>query len=108
MENQPAFTIDENILQNINIIIHCAATVRFNEPLKRATFINVRGTKQLLDCARKIKNLLCFIYVSTAFSFCPNPVIEEKIYNVPIDAKSLIDKMENVSDEDWLKDFEKR
>lgn len=104
----PAFTLSDDVLQTIHIIIHCAATVRFNEPIKKATFINVRGTKQILDYARKMENLQSFVYVSTAFSFSPNPVIEEKVYEVPMDPKSLIAKMEEVTDEEWLKDFEKR
>lgn len=108
LEQKDAFTIDDATLQTIDLVIHCAATVRFNEPIKRATFINVRGTKQVLDMARRIKKLKSFVYVSTAFSFCPHEVIDEVIYDVPMDPTSLIEKMEEVTDEVWLKEFEKR
>lgn len=45
-------------LQNeIDIVIHCAATVRFDETLKKATHINVRCVMDLLDIAKKMKRL---------------------------------------------------
>lgn len=56
--------------------------------------------------ARRVKNLKSFVYVSTAFSFCPHEVIDEVVYDVPMDANSLIAKMEEVDDEVWLKEFE--
>lgn len=47
--------------KSVECIIHCAATTRFDEPLKKATAINIKGTKQLLDTARKTKKLkVCF------------------------------------------------
>lgn len=44
-------------LLDTNIIFHAAATVRFNESLRNAVNINVRGTKQLLLFAKEFPNL---------------------------------------------------
>ena len=49
---------DREILRdNVNIIFHCAATVRFDEKLRQAVNINVRGTKLMLLFAKEMKNL---------------------------------------------------
>lgn len=44
-------------LLDTNIIFHMAATVRFNETIRTAVNINVRGTKQLLLFAKEMVNL---------------------------------------------------
>jgi len=47
-----------NILINeVNIIFHGAATVRFDEHIRVAMTINVLGTRELLNLARKMTNL---------------------------------------------------
>lgn len=47
-------------LLDTNIIFHVAATVRFNEPIRIAVNINIRGTKQLLLFAKEIPDLKVF------------------------------------------------
>ncbi|KAG8142715.1 putative Fatty acyl-CoA reductase protein [Naja naja] len=58
----------EEMLSEVNVIFHCAATVRFDEPLKDALLLNVMGTQQLLRLAHQMKNLEALIHVSTAYS----------------------------------------
>uniref|UniRef100_A0A8C6XWN7 Fatty acyl-CoA reductase n=1 Tax=Naja naja TaxID=35670 RepID=A0A8C6XWN7_NAJNA len=55
----------EEMLSEVNVIFHCAATVRFDEPLKDALLLNVMGTQQLLRLAHQMKNLEALIHVST-------------------------------------------
>lgn len=45
------------IIENVNFVFHCAATVKFNEPLHVATKINVQGTENILNLAKEMKNL---------------------------------------------------
>lgn len=45
------------IVENVNLIFHCAATIKFNEPIEVATKINVQGTENLLELAAQMKNL---------------------------------------------------
>jgi fatty acyl-CoA reductase len=47
----------ELLCQEVNIVFHVAATVRFDEKLKTAVHINVRSTKHLLDLARLMPHL---------------------------------------------------
>lgn len=51
-------TADRNwIVENVNFVFHCAATIKFNEALELATKINIQGTNNLLKLAAKMKNL---------------------------------------------------
>jgi len=43
------------LAERVDIIYHCAATVRFDEPLKRAIMMNTRGTKFVLELAEQCK-----------------------------------------------------
>ncbi|KAJ8961620.1 hypothetical protein NQ314_005910 [Rhamnusium bicolor] len=85
-------------MHNVNIIFHVAATVRFDEKLKMATAINVRGPLDMLRLAHHMPNLKALMHVSTAFSNCTEHFIEEKFYPAPVDYKKLIMMTEQLSD----------
>ena len=86
------------IKSNVEIIIHGAATVRFDEPLVKALAINVRGTKNMLDIATEVKNLLCFVHISTAYSQCPLRQIKEVFYETPMDYRLALNLLKNFSE----------
>ncbi|KAM3609502.1 uncharacterized protein V6R79_015928 [Siganus canaliculatus] len=91
---------DQSVLtENINIVFHCAATIRFNEPLKDAVQLNVLATQKLLGLAHKMKKLQVFIHVSTAYANCDRELIEEVIYPPPIDYRRLLDCLDWMDDE---------
>nr|CAI5825351.1 unnamed protein product [Callosobruchus analis] len=72
---------DRKVLQdNVSIIFHVAATLNFDQKLKTAMATNVQATHDMLQLGREVQNLKAFMYVSTAYSNCPEKVIEEKIY----------------------------
>jgi len=48
---------EEFMVANMDIVIHCAATINLNGPLKHTSFINVRSTKDLLLIARRMHRL---------------------------------------------------
>lgn len=50
----------ELLKDQTNIVIHGAATVRFDEKLKIAIAINVNGTKEMLLLAKEILHLKVF------------------------------------------------
>jgi fatty acyl-CoA reductase len=65
------------LVQDVNIVFHAAATVRFDEELRKAFIVNVLGVKEMLDLARKMLHLkvrnICFhtLYVnSTSYLTC--------------------------------------
>ncbi|CAH0383941.1 unnamed protein product [Bemisia tabaci] len=81
----------DTLKKYVNVIIHVAATVRFDEHLRRAYTINVASLRDILDMAEAMKNLKAFVHVSTAFSqvhrgtecvtenFYPGPYTEAEI-----------------------------
>nr|XP_033335416.1 fatty acyl-CoA reductase wat-like isoform X2 [Megalopta genalis] len=90
-----------DMLKNTNVVFHVAATVRFDEKLRLAVNTNVRVTKRLLLWAKGLPNLKAFVYVSTAYSNCPNKVIDEIHYKATIDPDDFI-SLANSLDNDQL------
>lgn len=90
------------VTENVNIVIHSAAAVRFAEPLRIAMEMNVIAVRHVLALVRDIKRLDVFCHISTAYSHCDREsydTIDEKIYQSPIKAQQLIDAMEWMDDE---------
>ncbi|KAM8701667.1 hypothetical protein ACLKA7_000880 [Drosophila subpalustris] len=72
---------DRKLLVNeVQIVLHCAATVRFDEPLHVALDINTRGTLLVVQLAKEMRRLETFVHVSTAFSNCVIHHINEAYY----------------------------
>ncbi|XP_034103589.1 fatty acyl-CoA reductase wat-like [Drosophila albomicans] len=72
---------DRELLKNeVQVVIHCAATVNFAEPLHKAVDINTRATQLMLNLAKEMSRLVGFVHVSTAFSNCVISHISEQYY----------------------------
>lgn len=83
------------LCDEIDVVIHAAADVRFNIPLIDLIPSNVRGTRELLEIAKNMKRLQVFAYVSTAYSHCPRDEIEEKFYDSPMDPEFWIKMLDH-------------
>eukprot|EP01102_Stenamoeba_stenopodia_P011252 TRINITY_DN3441_c0_g2_i1.p1 TRINITY_DN3441_c0_g2~~TRINITY_DN3441_c0_g2_i1.p1 ORF type:complete len:374 (+),score=76.33 TRINITY_DN3441_c0_g2_i1:34-1122(+) len=74
------------------VVIHCAATVDFAEPLQDAVAMNIMGALRMLELAKSCgPRLSAHVHVSTAYVNSPRrgQRIEEKIYPMPYEiAKS--------------------
>lgn len=68
------------LIDNVNIIYHAAASVRFDDPLAKAINTNVRSTRDIVEIALAAKNMSVFIHVSTTYCNTDKMVVEEKIY----------------------------
>ncbi|KAE9538171.1 hypothetical protein AGLY_006143 [Aphis glycines] len=79
------------MINNVNFVFHCSATIKFNETLQAAIKINVQGTEKLLELSTRNINLKGFVHVSTAYSHCPRSEIKEYFYPVSISTKELKD-----------------
>lgn len=61
-------TVDRDwIVENVNFVFHCAATIKFNETLESASKINIQGTEKLLSLATQMKNLKVTYYIILTF-----------------------------------------
>lgn len=45
------------LANNVSIVFHVAATVRFDEPIREAVIKNVRATREVVQLAKHMKNL---------------------------------------------------
>lgn len=83
----------KEIRENVQVIFHSAATIKFNEDLKVAIDINVLGTKRTLDLAKSLDHLAAYVYLSTAF--CNSNyrgLIKEKVYSSGYDPLEMIQR----------------
>jgi alcohol-forming fatty acyl-CoA reductase len=80
----------EYIKDHVEIIVHAAATVRFDEEIRKAIMINIQGTRTILDIATECGKLQSFVHVSTAYSQCPRSEIKETFYEPPMDYKQAL------------------
>lgn len=55
------------LLANVNIIYHSAATIKFKSHLRTAIRTNLTGTLRTIEFAKQLKNLAAYVYLSTAF-----------------------------------------
>ncbi|RVE50678.1 hypothetical protein evm_004710 [Chilo suppressalis] len=86
------------LMNDVEFIFHGAATVRFDEPLKTAVEINVRGTREILQLARQCGKLKAVVHISTAYSNCTSDVIEERFYDSIMPGEKLIDLVETMDE----------
>ena len=68
------------LIENVNIVFHIAATVKFNEALNVAVNINTKGTARIIQLCKELKNVISVVHVSTAYSNSYLSEIEEKVY----------------------------
>ncbi|XP_077559526.1 fatty acyl-CoA reductase 1-like [Haemaphysalis longicornis] len=83
-------TDQDTLVSKVSVVFHSAATVNFNEPLKRAVEMNLRGTRRVLDLCKKMSGLRALVYVSTAYSNCNRLEVDEVVYTPPVDPSKII------------------
>ncbi|XP_068081052.1 fatty acyl-CoA reductase 1 isoform X2 [Anabrus simplex] len=87
---------DRQLLEDqISVIFHTAATVRFIDPLPKAILMNVRGTREVVRLALGMKHLKAFLHVSTTYCNTFQMRIEERLYDPPADWRAAIQMSES-------------
>jgi alcohol-forming fatty acyl-CoA reductase len=87
------------LIEDVNIVFHCAANVRFDLSLRDAVNFNVLGTQRVLTLAEKMKNLQVFLHVSTTFCHCNESTLEERYYPANDNPFGIIEMVKNLKDE---------
>ncbi|KYQ54966.1 Fatty acyl-CoA reductase 1 [Trachymyrmex zeteki] len=91
-------TDKQMLVERVTIIIHAAASVRFNNSLKYAIFVNTRATRDICILAQSMKNLIALVYVSTAFAHVNEPFVDEKVYPPIADWQKIIETVETLDE----------
>ncbi|GMR46956.1 hypothetical protein PMAYCL1PPCAC_17151 [Pristionchus mayeri] len=80
------------VLEETSVVLHCAATVRFNDTLRSAIELNVKGVDRMISLCKRMTKLDCFLHCSTCYvNVDKQDEIEEKLYEVICDPRKLID-----------------
>ena len=89
----------KRVIETTQIVFHIAASLKNEAPLRYNVIFNVVGTKNVLDLAKQMKNLIHFQHVSTTMCIVEPKVVEEKYYEHPHNPDDLIRMSEWMSDE---------
>ncbi|CAH2101802.1 unnamed protein product [Euphydryas editha] len=87
------------LIDNVNVVIHSAATLDFEESLKPTVQINVLGTRRIMNLCQQMKNLKVMVHVSSAYVNSYLTEVHEKIYDPPADVESIISMTEKLTEE---------
>lgn len=84
--------IQQELYQNLTHVIHCAASVAFDLPVKEAAEANITSALNLLEAIRPCQQLKAFVDVSTAY-VSPHPgqdlPIPEQLVKLPLEAEAV-------------------
>ena len=61
---------EDTLINEVSVVFHSAATVRFDEELAKAVQMNLEGTRLIVELSRRMINLTAIVHVSTAYSHC--------------------------------------
>ncbi|OXU23253.1 hypothetical protein TSAR_012798 [Trichomalopsis sarcophagae] len=86
------------IIERVSIVFHVAASVRFDDPIRDAIFMNTRSTRDVCILAANMKKLVALMHVSSTYSHTDKYVVEEKLYPCDVDWKKAIKIAETVDD----------
>lgn len=94
------------LIDEVNIIFHMAAVVKFDAPLKSTVLSNVRGTREVLNLAKACRYLNSFVYVSTAYSHATRTrigtIITEEFQESPVEPTVLINLAETLDEKKFI------
>lgn len=89
----------QTLVNNVNVVIHSAATLDFQENLRPTVKINVLGTRRVMDLCKEIKDLKVMVQVSSAYVNSYLAEVHEKLYEAPADVEKIISMVETLNDE---------
>ncbi|XP_045458035.1 fatty acyl-CoA reductase 1-like [Melitaea cinxia] len=86
------------IINRAQIVFHVAASVRFDDSLKAAAMLNLRGTREVVELAKEIRNLEVLVHVSTSYANTNRKCIEEIVYPAFADWRDTLEICEKLDD----------
>ncbi|KAK3917437.1 Putative fatty acyl-CoA reductase [Frankliniella fusca] len=85
--------------QEVSVVFHVAASVRFDDPFQKAVFTNLRSTREVVALARAMPQLKVLVHVSTAYTNINRDPIEERVYPPHLDWEEVIRMAEQLDDD---------
>lgn len=95
------------IKENVNIIMHCAATIDFDARLDLAVQLNIHGTIELFEIAQSCMRVTAFVHISTAYVNCnqlfpgvpkdQRSKLHEQIYPLPFNIDAWLKRINTLA-----------
>ncbi|KAJ0403727.1 hypothetical protein P43SY_003032 [Pythium insidiosum] len=92
----PALGLDndnqEYLRRTVQVTIHSAAMVQFNQPIDAIMEMNCKGAINVVDFVNSCRRIECHLHVSTAYvnSHLREPIVKEELYPLPFDVEEAI------------------
>ncbi|XP_060533066.1 fatty acyl-CoA reductase 1-like isoform X2 [Cylas formicarius] len=83
------------LIENVNIVYHAAASVRFDDSLRDAILMNTRGTREVVYLALEMERLEVLAHFSTTYCNTDRKEIGEQMYPPHADWREAITLAEN-------------
>ena len=88
----------ERLINEVQVIINCAASTDFNERICDAINVNYIGCMRMLELSLQCKHLEIFTHVSTAYVNCDKRgFIKEQIYDINEDSEEIMNRILKMS-----------
>jgi len=79
---------------SVQLVLHSAATLDFDERIDRALEMNVRGPLKVLAMAKRCQRIEAMVHISTAYvNSNRQGFVKEELYPLGLDPEQLIDKV---------------
>lgn len=78
------------LIQNVNIVLHSAATLDFHESLKPTVQTNLLGTRRIMELCSQVAHLDAMVHVSSAYVNSFKLECDEILYPAPGDVEKVI------------------
>jgi alcohol-forming fatty acyl-CoA reductase len=95
------------IVRETNVVMHFAATLNFEAPIKTAVKMNIKGLESVINLSKQMKNLNVIVHLSTAYCNTDQDVMTEKLYDFDMKPRQLMAILDGLSDE-IVDTFEKK
>jgi len=82
---------ERTLVEEVNVVFHSAATIKFDEDLTDAVNLNVVAVFTIIEICKKMKNLQALIHVSTQYCNPQLKHIPEEIIHSNGDAVGIVD-----------------
>lgn len=67
------------LMKDVSVIFHSAASVRFDDELRRSIILNTKATHEVIKFALTLKKIVSFVYVSTTYCYPDREYTDEKV-----------------------------
>jgi fatty acyl-CoA reductase len=84
------------LLKNVSVVLHSAASVRFDDNLRDAVILNTRGTLEVINFALTLQHLVTFVHISTTYCYPERAFTDEQVYPVMCDWRRTIELAEKL------------